>query len=193
MKQQYFSWIRNPMTIIALFVGLTELAFGLAFSKVAASLQSPFTWFMVLFATACAIGFFIVLFFRPQNFYGPGDFRSDETYLAVNRRIADVEAYAKLIDEKIESMPLYRYPKLTECSKVLFLKVYHEEKGIGIRTADEIIDDLRKHFSATDIQVAIQQLASEGWLFRDGDSIAPTPEGQKAHRVLSQFVYARLK
>jgi len=193
MKQQYFSWIRNPMTIIALLVGLTEIAFGLAVSEVPASLQNSFTWFMVLFPTACAVGFFIVLFFRPQNFYGPADFRSDGTYLAVNRRIADVEAYAKLVDEKIESMPLYRYPKLTECAKRLFLGVYHEEKGIGIRTADEIINDLRKRFSATDIQVAMQQLASEGWLFRGSDSIAPTSEGQKAHRVLSEFVYARLK
>lgn len=193
MKQQYFSWIRNPMTIIALFVGLTEIAFGLAFSKVPASLQSSFTWFMVLFPTACATGFFIVLFFRPQNFYGPGDFRSDETYLTVNRRIADVEAYTRLINEKIESMPLYRYPKLTECARVFFLKVYHEKNGIGIQTADEIINSLRKHFSATDIQVAVQQLASEGWLHRDGNSIAPTPEGQKAHRILSQFIYARYK
>lgn len=181
------------MTIIALFVGLTEIAFGLVFSEVPVNLQGPFIWFMVLFPTACAIGFFIVLFFRPQNFYGPADFRSDETYLAVNRRIVDVEAYAKLIDEKIESMPLYRYPKLTECAKRLFLIVYDEEKEIGIHTADEIVDSLRKDFSATDIQVAIKQLSSEGWLYCEDNSIAPTPEGQKAHRILSELIYGRWK
>lgn len=193
MKQQYFSPIRNPMTIILLFIGLTEIGLGIAFSKAPENVRSPIIWFMVIFPFVYAIGFFLVLFFQPQNFYGPADFRSDEGYLAVNRRIADVEAHAKLIDKKIESMPLYRYPMLTECAKRLFLKVYHEKSGISTRPGSEILDALREKFSATDLEVAIEELSSARWLQRGDDSIAPTPQGQMAHRLLSEFIYARWK
>lgn len=81
MKEHYFSWIRNPMTVIALFVGLTEIAFGLAFSKAPENLQTPIVWFLVIFPSLCALCFFLVLFFRPENFYGPHDYRSDKGYL----------------------------------------------------------------------------------------------------------------
>jgi len=181
------------MTIIALFVSIIEIAFGVAFSKVPTSLQSHFFWFMAIFAGACLVLFFIVLIFQPQNLYGPSDFRSDEAYLNINRRIDSLDKYAKLIDQKIESMPLYRYPKLTECAKVLFLRIYDEEKGIGIRSAEEIIGDQQKNFSAQDMQIAIQELVDAEWLCKNDNSIAPTPEGQKAHQILSQFVYARYR
>lgn len=71
MNQDYFNPIRNPMTIIALFVGLTELAFGLSMRGMSPNLQPPVVWFIVLFPCVCALLFFVTLFFRPKNFYGP--------------------------------------------------------------------------------------------------------------------------
>jgi hypothetical protein len=82
MKQTYFSHIRNPMTIIALFVGLTEIGLGVAFPKAPEHLQGAFLCIMASLAFLNTIGFFLLLFFRPSHFYGPGDFRSDQTYLA---------------------------------------------------------------------------------------------------------------
>ena len=58
MKKEYFSYIRNPMTIIALFVGLTEIGFTIALPKLSDDLQATFLWFVILFPVVCGIGFF---------------------------------------------------------------------------------------------------------------------------------------
>jgi len=101
MKKEFFSHIRNPMTIIALFVGLTEIGFGIGIRNVPQELQSFFIWFIILFPFLCALGFFIILYFRPQNFYSPLDFRSDATYLAVQKQSADLTGITQYIaDEK---------------------------------------------------------------------------------------------
>lgn len=102
MRREYFSWIRNPMTVIALFVGLTEVAFGVAFSEFPQSLQVPLVWLMVLFPVICALGFFAVLFSRPHHFYSPTDFRSDESYLAAHRTLADLKATVQSATEERE-------------------------------------------------------------------------------------------
>jgi len=99
MKQQYFSQIKNPMTIIALFVGLIEIGLGPAFSRAPESLQSPFLCFMIGFPCLVCIGFFLVLFFRPHHFYSPGDYRSDESYLAAHR-VALSETLMKIPETK---------------------------------------------------------------------------------------------
>jgi lysylphosphatidylglycerol synthetase-like protein (DUF2156 family) len=88
MKERYFSPIRNPLTIVALFVGLTEIGFAISLRQMPASLQLTIGWFLVLFPCVCAICFFAVLFFRPKNFYSPADFRSDDSYIMLNRQIA---------------------------------------------------------------------------------------------------------
>jgi len=88
------------MTIIALFVGLTEIGFGIVIANTSENLQPFFLWFVVLFPILCGLGFFLVLYFRPQNFYSPLDFRSDETYLAMQKQRTDLTEVAKYIQEK---------------------------------------------------------------------------------------------
>jgi hypothetical protein len=100
MKRQNYPWIKNPMTIIALFVGLTEIGFGIAFSKIPANLQIYFVLFLILFPSLCAIGFFVILFFRPHHFYGPSDFRNDESYVAINKRIDGIKSFIAITNDK---------------------------------------------------------------------------------------------
>ena len=96
MKADYFSHIKNPMTIIALFVGLTEVGFGVAFSKAPENLQSTFLYLMASLAFLYIIGFFLLLFFRPSHLYGPSDFRKDEAYLAASRSLGTSQALARI-------------------------------------------------------------------------------------------------
>jgi hypothetical protein len=56
----------------------------------------------VLFPVVCALGFFAVLFFRPHHFYSPTDFRSDESYLAAHRTLADLKATVESATEERE-------------------------------------------------------------------------------------------
>jgi tetratricopeptide (TPR) repeat protein len=82
MKDSYFSHIKNPMTIISLFVGLVEVTLGLSLAALPDGLKSVIVWFLVLFPTLNAIAFFIVLIRYPQNFYGPRDYQSDQSFLS---------------------------------------------------------------------------------------------------------------
>lgn len=87
MKNDRLGWIRNPMTIIALFVGLTELALSIVFSNSPSNVQPIILAFIVIFPSLCAIAFYLILWFRPQNFYGPSDYRSDKTYVTMNKAV----------------------------------------------------------------------------------------------------------
>lgn len=107
MQSQNYPRIANPMTIIALFVGLTEIGFGIASSKIPANLQIYFIVFLILFPTLCAIGFFVVLYFRPHHFYGPSDFRNDESYLAIVERIKKMQSSIAVTNDKKAEVDTY--------------------------------------------------------------------------------------
>ena len=105
MKEQYFSRIQNPLTIIALFVGLTEIALAIVVtqSNLPENQQTVLVWFLFLFPTLYTIAFFLVLIFRPHNFYGPGDFRSDEAYLAISTQKYAIQALVESADKGKDS------------------------------------------------------------------------------------------
>jgi tetratricopeptide (TPR) repeat protein len=82
MKKVYFSHIKNPMTIISLFVGVIELILGLSLIALPDNLKPVIVWFLVLFPVLNAIAFFIVLILYPHHFYGPHDYRNDQSFLS---------------------------------------------------------------------------------------------------------------
>lgn len=75
--------VNNPLTIIALFAALAEVAGTVAIKLVAPELQSTFIWFVMLFPTLIVVLFFVTLNFNPKVLYAPSDFRNEENYLAV--------------------------------------------------------------------------------------------------------------
>lgn len=92
------------MTIIVVFLGIVEVVITVALPFTDISIQSKLVYFIIGFPVLCAIGFFIVLYFRPKNFYSPQDFRSDETYLATQQITAKEETEAlRLISQDIKS------------------------------------------------------------------------------------------
>ena len=104
MKKEYFSVIQNPMTIIALFVGLTEIALGLVAVSGRVDQLDILVWFMVLFPTIVAIAFFVVLVRFPHHFYSPGDFRSDESYLSAHQ-LKDIKAFTHQSKSEMKMIP----------------------------------------------------------------------------------------
>lgn len=73
--------IQNPLTIIAIFAGLAEVAGTVALATVDKSLQGTFVWFVMGFPTVLVALFFLTLNFNPKVLYAPSDFRSDDTFL----------------------------------------------------------------------------------------------------------------
>lgn len=74
--------VSNPLTIIALFAALAEVAGTVAIKLVAADMQSTFIWFVMIFPTIIVVLFFITLNFNAKVLYAPGDFKNEENYLA---------------------------------------------------------------------------------------------------------------
>jgi|ERR1035437_6494777 hypothetical protein len=73
--------IQNPLTIIALFAGLAEIASTAAMASVDTDLKHIFVWFVMGFSTLLVLLFFATLNFNAAVLYAPSDFRSDKTFL----------------------------------------------------------------------------------------------------------------
>jgi ABC-type amino acid transport system permease subunit len=77
--------IRNPLTIIAIFAGLAEVAGTVAMATVNKELQGTFVWFVMGFPILLVLLFFLTWNFNPKVLYAPSDFRSDDSFLEMNR------------------------------------------------------------------------------------------------------------
>lgn len=73
--------VSNPLTIIAIFAALAEVAGTVALATVSKDLQEVFVWFVMGFPVLLVVLFFATLNFNPKVLYAPSDFRDDETFL----------------------------------------------------------------------------------------------------------------
>ncbi len=87
--------VGNPLTLIAVFAGLSEAvsAAALPFIDESGAARLILVWFVVLFPSGLVLLFFVTLWASPQKLYGPGDFQSDGGYLAAQRTVKITEAY----------------------------------------------------------------------------------------------------
>jgi len=74
--------ISNPLTIIAIFAALAEMAGTVSLGLIDQSLQGIFVWFVMLFPILLVLAFFITLNFNPKVLYAPRDFRDDQSFIA---------------------------------------------------------------------------------------------------------------
>src|SRR5882762_11256467 len=72
---------QNPLGIIALLIGIVELAFAYPVTKLQGLNQTLVIAFMVSFPFLLMLGFFLTVWFRPGHLYGPKDYTKDESFL----------------------------------------------------------------------------------------------------------------
>jgi hypothetical protein len=72
--------VRNPLSVIALFVLLVE-AITLVQVRTQEAIAIPLVWFVVLFPTGIALLFFNTLWWGHQFLYSPMEYRSDQSFL----------------------------------------------------------------------------------------------------------------
>jgi hypothetical protein len=97
--------VRNPLSVIAMFVLLVETIAGVTLVRVSGVIEvaHPLTWFVVLFPTMIVILFFSTLWWRHERLYSPMEYRSDESFLTAMRdRLRRVEVRQKEADEKLK-------------------------------------------------------------------------------------------
>lgn len=74
--------INNPLTIIAIFAALAEIASTFALATLEPELQKVFIWFVMGFPTVLVVLFFLTLNFNPKVLYAPSDFKNEENFLS---------------------------------------------------------------------------------------------------------------
>ncbi len=79
--------VRNPLSVIALFVLLVEAIATVTLIQVRDQPQVavPLVWFVVLFPTMIALLFFSTIWWAHQYLYAPTEYRSDESFLTAIR------------------------------------------------------------------------------------------------------------
>lgn len=100
---------RNPLGIIALFIVLiyatAGLVFGISGAHLEASQSLPLIWFLVLFPVLVFVGFVWLVAKHSHNLYAPSDFRDDETFVQLNRKLSIIEVrqQAAEVDPRADS------------------------------------------------------------------------------------------
>jgi len=92
--------VSNPLTIIAIFAALSEVAGTVALGLVDKMLQPVFIWFVMLFPVLLVVVFFLILIYKSSVFYAPSDFRDDKSYL----ELIQTKPYLKVISENVKSV-----------------------------------------------------------------------------------------
>lgn len=104
--------VKNPLSIIALFVtfidGIAGLVISVNFEYLHGSSERlPLIWFIVGFPIIVLIVFLYLVVKHPQNLFGPGDFDDQELYLkAIGKKLRPNQGPKQL--KKPENIPLRR-------------------------------------------------------------------------------------
>jgi hypothetical protein len=86
--------VSNPLTIIAIFAALAEVAGTISLATLDKSLQGTFIWFVMGFPTLLVISFLLILWTKPAVLYAPGDFKDEQNFLATQSaqiRVRDLD------------------------------------------------------------------------------------------------------
>ncbi len=96
--------VSNPLTIIALFAALAEVAGTVSLKFLTSELQAIFIWFVMGFPILLVGLFFYVLITNPKVLYGPGDYRGDEAFLLglkSEKQALGIEVIRKSLDDAV--------------------------------------------------------------------------------------------
>lgn len=77
--------VSNPLSIIAIFAGLAEVAGAVTVAFIDSELQAVFVWFLMVFPMVLVIGFFLTLNFNSARLYAPSDFREEANFMQALR------------------------------------------------------------------------------------------------------------
>lgn len=93
--------INNPLTIIALFAGLAEIAMTVAIKLVLPELQYIFIWFVMGVTVLIILLFFLTLNFNAKVLYAPSDYKDEQnfvTMLGVERISLDLKGVSQQLE-----------------------------------------------------------------------------------------------
>ena len=154
--------VNNPLTIIALFAGLAEVAGTVAFINVSAELQSVFLWYVMLFPILLVTLFFLTLNLNPSALYAPSDYKNEEYFIEAMK----LNGYLDDIESDVQQVPEQILNKLKESRK------FDDANLQMIRgTISNELQVLKQHVSQTKLMAEdLTTSAAKTQTFKGGDS-----------------------
>jgi hypothetical protein len=140
--------VGNPLTVIAIFAGLAEVASTVVLAFLPPNLQETFLWFVMGFPTALVIAFFATLNFNRGALYAPGDFKDEENFVRSLERRAQVRGTFDEVSIGIEQTKI-------EASELSGEHSFHEQREIIAKLTAQITDLEKKFSNATEATDAL--------------------------------------
>lgn len=72
--------VDNPLTVIAIFAAIAEIAMSVSSPFLKAEVQAIFVWFQMGFPLLLVVAFFLTLNFNHKVLYAPSDYRDDKGF-----------------------------------------------------------------------------------------------------------------
>jgi DNA-binding MarR family transcriptional regulator len=123
--------VNNPLTIIAIFAALAEMAGTVALKIVSPELQATFVWFVMGFPALLVILFFLTLNFNPKVLYAPSDFKDEVNFLntlggvrQLSGDLSEVQkqldgATAKIVEDVVAHIGTANQEQIAQLSKLV--------------------------------------------------------------------------
>lgn len=100
--------VNNPLTIIAMFAGVAEVAATVALCNVDKDIQNIFVWFVMGFPVILALGFYLTLNFNSSVLYAPSDFENEEYFYRIfiekNKLYENIQTAMELVSKYKEEI-----------------------------------------------------------------------------------------
>jgi hypothetical protein len=147
--------IQNPLTVIAIFAALAEIAGTVALAAVAHEFQGIFIWFVMLFPTFLVACFFLTLNFNPQVLYAPSDFKNEENFLDIIVGSRRLTTSLQTIDANLDN---FRRDVISQLSKEMDSLRDVDRKKLS-ETLESQLEVIRGQIEQT--RVSAEELSSE--------------------------------
>lgn len=119
--------VKNPLSMVALFAAISEVAMAFVITKLPDKLQEIFIWFVMGFPTILVFIFFFILYRKPAVFFSPGDYKKEELYVSsIGLSKADdvVDQRVRKLEETLTSLQgLFEKGKLGSTAQAEYSEV----------------------------------------------------------------------
>lgn len=124
--------ISNPLTIIAIFSALAEVAGAVTLPFVNTELQKFFIWYVMGLPVLLVILFFLTLNFNPKVLYSPSDFENEDNFMKAVINQVKVDSIYNSIENEFKSIKhdINDISKQTD-SKELFDELNNKLDGLN--------------------------------------------------------------
>lgn len=167
--------ISNPLTIIAIFAALAEVAGTVAFVGIEKEVQEVFVWFVMLFPTLLVALFFMTLNFNHHVLYAPSDYDNDRNFLEAIKGRKELDVNFVSLETEVNKL-----------SNTLESALEKQQDGISQADIESLKSTISQELANVKARVEVTKESAEEL------SLHALPRSELQAQILS-FIYTQKK